>query len=138
MIDYGGTDIDISCRVNGTSSIKNIEVIQLKRSNTNIVSISNDSVSWQDEKLKTRSKADGSTKDVLSSNLRFKIMACDVNQTVDERSYYCTLIASGNENPLQLIQKDSDKVNLNITGIYHIAHLFVFDLPIHVYHVWYN
>lgn len=115
LIDYGGTDIDISCRVNGTS-IKNIEVIQLKRSNTNIVSISNDSISWQDENLETRSKADGSTKDVLSSNLTFKIMACDVNQTVDERSYHCALIANGNENPLQLIQDDSNKVNLNITG----------------------
>lgn len=64
-------------------------------------------------------------------------MACEVNQTVDEESYHCALIANGNENPPQFIQDNSNKVNLNITGIYLIAHLFVFDLPIHVHHVWY-
>lgn len=115
LIDYGGTDIDISCRVNGTS-IKSIEIIQLKRSDTNIVFISNESIFWQDEKLKTRSKAVGSIKNVLSSYLDLKIMACEVNQTVDEKSYHCALIANGNENPPQFIQDDSNKVNLNITG----------------------
>lgn len=65
-------------------------------------------------------------------------MACEVNQTEDEKSYHCALIANRNENTLQLIQKNSNKVYLNITGIYLIAHLFVFDLPINVYHVWYN
>lgn len=137
MIDYGGTDIDISCRVNGTS-IKSIEIIQLKRSDTNIVLISNNIIFWQDETLKTRSEAVGSIENVLSSYLDLKIMACEVNPTVDGKSYHCTLIANGNENPFQLIQEDSNKVNLNIKGIHLTAHLFVFDFPIHVYHVWYN
>lgn len=119
MIDYGRTDIDISCRVNDTS-IESIKIIQLKRSDTNIVSISGVGVSWQDAKLKTRSKGGGDIKDVTSSYLNLKIMACDVNQTIDERSYHCALFAIGNEDPV-----DSNKVNLNITGIYLIAHLCV-------------
>lgn len=121
MIDYGRTDIDIICRVNGTS-IESIDIIQLKRSDTNIVSISGADVSWQDAKLETRSTADGSIRDVISSFLNLKIMACDVNQTIDERSYHCTLIAKRNGD---LLDEDSNKVNLNITGIYLIAHLFV-------------
>lgn len=121
MIDYGRTDIDISCRVNDTS-IESINIIQLKRSDSNIVSISDVGVSWQDAKLKTRSKGRGDIKDVISSYLNLKIMACDVNQTIDERSYRCALIANGNEDT---VVQDSIKVNLNITGIYLIAHLCV-------------
>lgn len=50
-------------------------------------------------------------------------MACNVSQTVDEGSYQCALIANGDEG---LLTPNSNKVNLNITGIYLIAHLFVF------------
>lgn len=113
LIDYGKTDIDISCRINGTS-IESIAIIQLKRSDTNIVSISNSGVFWQDKKLETRSKVDANITLILSSYLHLNIMACDVNQTKDEGSYQCALVASGNENPL--IKRDSNIVNLNITG----------------------
>lgn len=129
MIDYGKTDIDISCRVNGTS-IESIAIIQLKRSDTNIVSITDSGVFWQDKKLESRSKVNATIKIILSSYLQLKIMACDVNQTIDEGSYQCALVASGNENPL--IQMVSNIVNLNITGIDLITHLFVFRLSIHV------
>lgn len=111
LIDYGRTDIDISCRVNGTS-IESIDIIQLKRSDTNIVSISDDGISWQDTELQTRSKIDASILNILSSHLDVKVMACDVNQTKDEGSYQCVLLATGNENPLTV----SNIVNLNITG----------------------
>lgn len=92
----------------------------------NIVSIPNGHVLYQDKELETRSKADGSTKSGLSSYLHLMIMACDVNQTVDVRTYQCVLIASGNGN--SLIRKVSDKVNLNITGINLITYLFVIRL----------
>lgn len=91
-------------------------------SNNNIVSISDGGISWQDKTLENRSQAVGSTADVLSSYLHLKIMACNVSQTVDESSYHCALIATGNENPLV---QYSNKENLNITGIYLIDHLFV-------------
>ncbi|XP_052680026.1 uncharacterized protein LOC128160714 [Crassostrea angulata] len=68
LIDYGRTDIDISCRVDGTS-IESIDIIQLKRSDTNIVSISDDGISWQDTELQTRSKIDASILNILSSHL---------------------------------------------------------------------
>lgn len=121
MIDYGRADIDISCRVNGTS-VESVGVIQLKRNDANIVFVSDRVVSWQDKNLENRSQGNGSTEDVLSSYLHFKIMACNVSQTVDEGSYQCALIANGDEDPLT---RDSNKINLNITGIYLIAHLFV-------------
>lgn len=104
------------------TSIESIKIIQLKRSDTNIVSISDVGVLWQDAKLMTRSIGDGDIGDVISPFLHLKIMACDVNQTIDERSYHCALIANGNEDTLVL---NSNKVNLNITGIYLIAHLFL-------------
>lgn len=121
MINYGRAAIDISCRVNGTS-VETVDIIQLKRNDTNIVFVSDRVVSWQDKNLENRSNATGSTEDVLSSYLHLKIMACDVNQTVDEGSYKCAAIANGEKDPLP---KDSNKVNLNIAGIYLIPHLFV-------------
>lgn len=112
LINYGRADIDISCKVNGTS-IESVDIIQLMSSDNNIVSVSGKNVSWQDKELENRGQANGSTTDVLSSYLHLKIMACDVNQTVDERSYHCALIADGNE---EHFTQDSNKENLNITG----------------------
>lgn len=50
-------------------------------------------------------------------------MACDVNQTIDEGSYACVLVATGNEIPSIPIY--SNIVYLNITGIDLIFNLFV-------------
>lgn len=113
LIDYGSSDIDISCIVNGTS-LESIQVIQLKRNDTNIVLIDVDRVSWQDTKLEARSKLNASINSTLSSYLHIKIMACDVNQTIDEGSYQCALAATGNKIPS--IQDVSNKLNLKITG----------------------
>lgn len=113
LIDYGSSDIDISCIVNGTS-LESIQVIQLKRNDTNIVLIDVGRVSWQDTKLEARSKLNASINSTLSSYLHIKIMACDVNQTIDEGSYQCALAATGNKIPS--IQDVSNKLNLKITG----------------------
>lgn len=112
-IDYGKTDISISCKVNGTF-LKSIAVIKLKRSNTEIVAISGSVVQWTDNQLQTRSKVNASTKDVLSSYLHLKIMACDVNNTIDQETYQCELTALKQNGPV--ITPVSKKVYLNITG----------------------
>lgn len=113
LIEYGSSDLDISCIVNGTS-LKSVQVIQLKRNDTNIVLKAKRGVSWQDTKLQARSKLNASINSTLSSYLHLKIMACDVNQTIDEGSYQCTLVATGNKIPS--IQENSNKLNLKITG----------------------
>lgn len=113
LIDYGKTDIDIRCIVNGTS-IESIEAIQLKRSAANIVLISTDGIFWQDNQLRNRSKLDANITIVSSSYLQLKIPACDVNQQIDEETYQCTLSALGIKTPV--IRNDSKAVNLTITG----------------------
>lgn len=120
-IDYGKTDISISCKVNGTF-LKSIAVIKLKRSNTEIVAISGSVVQWTDNQLQTRSKVNASTEDVLSSYLHLKIMACDVNNTIDQETYQCELTALKQNGPV--ITPVSKKVYLNITGIFFFSFYF--------------
>lgn len=113
MIDYGRTDIDISCIVNGTS-LDNIDTIQLKRENMNIVSIINSIVSWQDKQLQNRSNVNASTKNIHTSYLHLKIMACDVNDTADQGMYHCELFAYGKK--IGSFENRSEIKNLTITG----------------------
>lgn len=113
MIDYGRTDIDISCIVDGTS-LDNIDAIQLKRENMNIVSVSEDSVSWQDKQLQNRSNVNASTENIHPSYLHLKIMACDVNDTADQGMYHCELFGYGKKN--NSIENRSEIKNLTITG----------------------
>lgn len=94
-----------------------------EKSDTNIVLKEEGGVSWQDTKLEARSKLNASINSTLSSYLHIKIMACDVNQTVDEGSYQCALVAT--ENKIPSIQGFSNKLNLKITGIDLIFNLFV-------------
>lgn len=98
--------------MNGTS-LDSIHVIQLKRNDTNIVSIISDgSVSWQDTQLQNRSNVTASTEHIIESYLHLKILACDVNDTIDTGMYQCELVAQEKNS----IENSSEKKILTITG----------------------
>lgn len=112
VIKYGKTDIDIRCIVNGTS-LKSIGSIQLKKSNTNIVLISDSGIFWQDKILETRSKINAFIENVQFSYLHLKIVACNVERT-DEATYFCDLFAI--EEDFSLSLRSSSEIYMNITG----------------------
>lgn len=112
VIKYGNTDIDILCAVNGTS-LQSTDGIQLKRSNTSIVSISNYGIGWQDKILQTRSKINANIENVNRSYLHLKILACNVERT-DEATYYCDLSATKED--FSQYPMSSEQISLNITG----------------------
>lgn len=113
VIKYGNKDIDILCIVNGTS-LKSTESIQMKRSNIDIVSITQYGLFWQDKNLRIRSEINADIENVHSSYLRLKILACNVEQT-DEATYFCDLSAIKED--FSQILGQSEKISLNITGI---------------------
>lgn len=80
------------------------------------MSVSGSGVQWKDNQLQTRSKLGSSIKDILSSYLHLKIMACNVNDTIDQDTYQCELVALKKDGPA--INPVSEKVYLNITGIF--------------------
>lgn len=112
VIIYGKTDIDILCIVNGTS-LKSTDVIQLKKSNTSIVSKSDFGTFWQDKILENRSKLTADIKKVQSSYLHLTIFACDVERT-DEAIYFCYLSATTED--FTPHQSESEQISLIITG----------------------
>lgn len=111
VIKYGKTDIDIFCNVNGTS-LKNTDGIQLKKSNTSIVSISESGIFWQDKILENRSEINASIKIVQSSYLNLTIFACNVERG-DEGIYFCDLKATTED--FTPYQSRSEQISLNIT-----------------------
>nr|XP_034306595.1 uncharacterized protein LOC117682650 [Crassostrea gigas] len=112
VIIYGKTDIDILCIVNGTS-LESTDGIQLKKSNTNTVSISEFGTIWQDKILETRSQINASIKNVQLSYLRLTILACNVERT-DEATYSCDLTATKED--FSNYYSNSTETSLNITG----------------------
>lgn len=114
VIQYGNTDIDILCIVNG-SSLVSIEGIQLKRSDNSIVSITKygAGISLLDKSLQNRSKINATIKNVNRSFLHLKIVACNVERT-DEATYYCDLSAIKEDN--SVYQRSSEQISLNIMG----------------------
>lgn len=112
VIKYGKTNIDILGIVNGTS-LKSIERIQLIKSNTNIVLISDSGIFWQDKILETRSKINASIENVQFAYLHLKIVACNVERT-DEATYFCDLFAI--EEDFSLSLRSSSEIYMNITG----------------------
>lgn len=112
VIKYGKANIDILCNVNGTS-LKSTDGIQLKKSNTNIVSISDSGIFWQDKILETRSKINASIEKVQLSYLHLTILACDVERE-DEAIYFCDLLATRED--FTPYQPRSAEISLNITG----------------------
>lgn len=112
VIQYGNTDINILCTVNG-SSLVSIEVIQLKRSSKSIVSITQNGIVWQDTILMNRSEINATIENVDLSYLHLKIVACNVKLT-DEATYYCDLSAIKKDFSGYL--RSSEQIPLNITG----------------------
>lgn len=112
VIKYGTTDIDIFCIVNGTS-LKSANGIQLKKSNKNIVSITEYGIGWQDKILQNRSKIDATIENVNRSYLHLKILACNVDRT-DEATYYCELSATRED--FSQYHMGSEQISLNLTG----------------------
>lgn len=112
VINSGKTDIDILCNVNGTS-LKSIESIQLKKSNSNIVSITQFGLYWQDENLRTRTKVNATIENVNLSYLHWKTFARHVERR-DEATYLCLLLAIKED--FSIILQKSDQISINITG----------------------
>lgn len=112
VIKYGKTDIDILCKVNGTS-LKSTDGIQLKKSTTSIVSITDFAIIWKDKVLENRSKLNASIENVQSSYLRLTILACNVERG-DDAIYFCDLSAT-REN-FTPYKSSSEQISLNITG----------------------
>lgn len=86
----------------------------MKRSDKDIVSITQYGTFWQDKNLEIRSNINANIKNVHSSYLYLKISACNVTQT-DEATYFCDLSAIKEEDFSQVLAQ-SEKISLNITG----------------------
>ena len=87
FIQLGKTDVDIRCLVNDSED-ERIIAIQLIRSNTNIVSVTETGVRWQDEELQQRAVADGSVMNATSSYLHMTIVRQNVTKN-DGDTYSC-------------------------------------------------
>ena len=110
-IQLGKTDVDIRCLVN-YSEDERIRVIQLMRpNNTNIVSVTDTGVRWQDKELQGRAIADGSVMNATSSYLHMTIVRQNVTKN-DGDTYSCK---SSNKYG---IPQYSQNTFLNITGNY--------------------
>ena len=110
LIQLGKTDVDIRCLVNDSEN-ERIKGIQLIRSNTNIVFVTETGVRWQDKELQQRAVADGSVMNATSSFLHMAIVRQNVMKN-DGGIYFCKSFAVY-RNP-----QESQKFFLNITGNY--------------------
>ncbi|XP_052678449.1 uncharacterized protein LOC128159408 [Crassostrea angulata] len=118
-VEYGSTDISISCVVTNGSTLGTVFAISLKKSDASAVSIttsSNEGISWQDTSLKNRNgvTANGSLSDVSKAHLHLYIPSSSVVYPEDEGTYQCTM--SGLDLMNTPVTEDSESVFLNITG----------------------
>ena len=109
-IQLGKTDVDIRCLVNDSEN-ERIRAIQLIRSNTNIVFVTETGVFWQDQELQQRAVADGSVINAMSSYLHMAIVRQNVTKN-DSGTYFCKSFAEYRD------PEESQKTFLNITGNY--------------------
>ena len=107
-IQLGKTDVDIRCLVNDSED-ERIRVIQLIRSNTNIVSVTETGIRFQDKELEQRAFSEGSVMNATSSYLHMTIVRQNVTMN-DSGTYFCKSPAVF-RNP-----QESQKNFLNITG----------------------
>lgn len=116
LIEYGKSGVNISCIVNGTN-ITGISSIQLKRSESNVVSITKvASSSWQDKELgkKPGVTVNASIRNVMASYLHLEIPGSAVRYPKDMGSYQCTLSFVNLDGGAD--QYDSQSIMLNITS----------------------
>lgn len=92
LIEYGKSGVNIKCVANGTNII-GITSIQLKRSKSNVVSVSKYTVAWQDAELenKTEVTVNASISDGDASFLHLEIPGSVVRYPKDTGSYQCIL-----------------------------------------------
>ena len=116
FIQYGQSDIEISCVVN-CSNQTNVNGIQLIRSNLPILSLaSNNEIEWHDLELGNRSKATGKTScsDGVLSYLHMEIPSSRIKPVKDSGPYLCRLRGfTSHDTPFQ---ENSEIITLNITG----------------------
>ena len=113
-IQLGKTDVDIRCIVNDSENVR-LKGIQLIRSNTNIVSVTETGVRFQDTELEQRAVAKGSVMNATSSYLHMAIVKQNVMKN-DSGTYSCKSFATYRD------PEESQKTFLNITGNY----IFIF------------
>ena len=110
FIQLGKTDVDIRCLVNDSEN-ERIRGIQLIRSTTNIVFVTEAGVLWQDKELQQRAHAEGSVMNATSSYLHMAIVRQNVTKN-DGGTYSCQSFAESRNH------QESPKTFLNITGNY--------------------
>ena len=103
-------DVDIRCHVNDSEN-ESIRAIQLIRFNTNIVSVTETGIFWQDQELQRRAVAEGSVMNATSSYLNMAIVRQNVTKN-DSGMYFCISSAKNR------IPQESQIIFLNITGNY--------------------
>lgn len=117
LIEYGKSGVNISCIVNGTNIIA-ISSIQLKRSESNVVSVTKVASSfWQDKELekKTGVTVNASISNVMSSYLHLEIPSLAVRYPKEMGSYQCILSFVNSDGGAD--QYYSQSIMLNITSI---------------------
>ncbi|XP_052678454.1 uncharacterized protein LOC128159413 [Crassostrea angulata] len=117
LIEYGKSGVNISCIVNGTNII-GISSIQLKRSESNVVSVTKVASSfWQDKELekKTGVTVNASISNVMSSYLHLEIPSSAVRYPEEMGSYQCILSVVNSNGGVD--RCDSQSIMLNITRL---------------------
>lgn len=115
LIEFGKSGVNVTCVVNGTNLL-GVSTIQLKRSESNVVSVTKFKIAWQDEALenKTGVTVKASINNTMTSFLRFEISKLAVRYLEVMESYQCVLsavTASG-----EVKEYKSQSIVLNITG----------------------
>nr|XP_022295897.1 uncharacterized protein LOC111105801 isoform X2 [Crassostrea virginica] len=115
FVELDRTNLKISCLVSD-NSLNSLDVIQLTREGTNIVSATMDGkVFWQDKMLETRSDCNASLINVLASCLNLTIPKTNVIKG-DMGVYRCELSAEKRDSSLYLDK--SGEIFINITEKY--------------------
>lgn len=114
LMDFGQSDVNISCVVNNTNLI-GIIIIQLMRSEKNVVSVTKFKIAWQDEALenKTGVTAYASINNTMTSYLHLEISKAAVRYPGHMGSYQCLLIAVNASGEIERYLSQS--IVLNIT-----------------------
>lgn len=116
FVELDSTNLKISCVVSD-NSLNYLDVIQLTRAGTNIVSATEDGkVFWQDKMLETRSDCNASLTNVLASCLNLTIPKSKVRKE-DMGVYRCELSAAKRDSSLYF--EESEETFINITGSFH-------------------